>query len=526
MSASTRMSFTSGRTSTVHQNWRERFIRPMLVGALVFGLLALILGLSTNQGIVQNAIFIVSYLLLMAVTFLHFPYAARMGVFLLVVYALSLSELLSTGILGDAGFFFLGLMLFATLMFSARAGFISLGVTLLTFLVVGLLVGSGSLRLVHPEAINAPLADWLSTSATLSLFGVAFILGLRQLQTEFIAAQTRSDEALAALQAERASLESRVESRTVQLTAVNEVGRAASSILDPQELAGRVANLITDHFGYYYAALFLVDDVGEQAWLYSATGEAGRVLKENKHHLKIGGNSMVGTAISTGKPRVALDVGTESVRFQNPLLPYTRSEIALPLIIGDRVLGALDVQSTKAGAFGPGEIDTLSAMASQVAIALENARLFQSAQKNLDEMETIQRQYVAEAWRPYAAAANMEYHLGEEDVGADHALEIPLALREQVIGQIKLGAEADWTPDQRNLVETVAAQAALALENARLVEQSQAAARYEYELADITGKIWTATSVEAILQTAVRELGHALDANDVRVELKMDENHE
>src|SRR5512133_309265 len=185
MTANTRTTPLAQRTSTVQQSWRERFIRPMLVGALIFGLLALVLGLSTNQGIIQNAIFVVAYLLLMLVTFLHFPYAARMGVFLLVVYALALSELLSTGILGDAGFFFLGLMLFATLMFSARAGYIALAVTLITFLVVGLLVGAGSLRLVHPEAINAPLADWLSTSATLTLFGVSFILGLRQLQTEF-----------------------------------------------------------------------------------------------------------------------------------------------------------------------------------------------------------------------------------------------------------------------------------------------------------------------------------------------------
>jgi GAF domain-containing protein len=165
-------------------------------------------------------------------------------------------------------------------------------------------------------------------------------------------------------------------------------------------------------------------------------------------------------------------------------------------------------------------------MATQLAIALENARLFQSAKRSLEEIEAVQRQYVAEAWRPYTSGENMEYHLGEDDAPADNLLEVPLALREQVIGQIKLAADADWTPEQRNLVETVAAQAALALENARLVEQSQAVARYEHQLADITGKIWTATTLEGILQTAVRELGHALDANDVRVELKMDTKHE
>ncbi len=511
----------------VYESWRERFVRPMLIGALIFGFFALILGLSTNQGTFQNVVFIAAYVLLAAVTFLPVPYTARVISFLFAVYALGLIEMLSTGILGDTSFFFLGLMIFATLMLSARAGFVSLGISMVTFLVTGMLIGGGTVHLLHPQAIQAPLADWLSTSATTALFGFTFIIGLRELQREFVVAQARGAEALRALEKERASLEDRVEARTTQLEAVNEVGRVASSILDPQELAGRVANLITDHFGYYYAALFLVDEAKEQAWLYSATGEAGHVLKENKHHLQVGGKSMVGMAISTRKARVALDVGTESVRFQNPLLPYTRSEIALPLTVGDRVLGALDVQSTKAGAFGPQEIATLEGMASQVAIALENARLFANAQKSLEEMEAIQRQYVADSWRPVAASQRLEYRLGEDEPGVTHThIEVPLALREQVIGKIDLAGEAEWTPEQKNLIETVASQAALALENARLVEESQAVAQREHQLADITSKIWTATSVESILQTAIRELGQALDVNEATIELKMGSDHE
>ncbi len=513
--------------NTIFENWRERFVHPMLYGALAFGLVALFLALGTSQGFVQNLVFISSYVLLVAVTFLPFPYGVRMAVFLLVVYSLGLNELLSTGILGDTSFFFLALMIFATLLFSATIGFISLAVTLATFGIVGWLIGSGTAQFADPRAIAAPLSDWLSTSATTALFGLAFILGLRQLMREFAASQEQGSEALHALEKERTSLEDRVEARTIQLTAVNEVGRVASSILDPQDLAGRVANLITDHFGYYYAALFLVDEAGEQAWLYSATGEAGRVLKENKHHLQVGGKSMVGMAVSTRKARVALDVGAEPVRFQNPLLPYTRSEIALPLIVGERVLGALDVQSTKAGAFGPQEIDTLQGMASQVAVALENARLFAEAQKSLEEMEAIQRQYIADSWKPVAAAQRLEYRLGDDDPGANLPhIQVPLSLREEIIGKIDLAAETEWTPEQKSLVETVAMQAALALENARLVEESQAVAQREHQLAEMTGKIWTATSIDGILQTALRELGRALEVSDATIELKMDGDHE
>jgi GAF domain-containing protein len=506
----------------VYENWRERFVRPMLLGALGFGLIALILGLATNQGAIQNAVFVIAYLLLMAVTFLQVPYWLRIGTFLFAVYALALSELLATGVLGDSVFFFLALVMFATLMFSPRAGAISLALTLFTLAVVGFLLQSGAMRLSNAGSMTAQLADWLSTGATTSLFAVTFILGLRQLQMEFLGAQSGSSEALHSLEAERASLEGRVEARTVQLTAVNEVGRVANSILDPEELAGRVANLITEHFGYYYAALFLVDEASEQAWLYSATGEAGRVLKENKHHLRVGGNSMVGMAISTAKARVALDVGAEPVRFENPLLPYTRSEIALPLSVGDRILGALDVQSTKAGAFGAAEIETLQGMANQVAIAIENARLFEESRKSLEEIQAIQRQYISDAWKPYAASDRLDYTLGEEELPPGGSqLEIPLAIRDQVIGQLHLSGESEWTPEQRNLIETVATQASLALENARLVEQSQGAARREHQAAEITAMLWATPTVQGILQTAVNQLAQALDLSDATIELKV-----
>ncbi len=516
---------SSERTSAIYTRWRESIAGPMLRGACVVGLIALPLGLATNPGPFQNTVFIGSYLALLLVTFVKFPYWARMSGLLLMIYALGLTTLLTTGIVGDGDFFFLALVVFATLLFSPRVGWSMVGVMLGTYAVLAGLFLTGTIQASDSRAVNAMLSEWISTPVTNTVFCAALILGLGRLQREFISSEDRTTETVKALQAERGTLEERVEARTLQLQAVNEVGRVASSILDPQDLAGRVANLITEHFGYYYAALFLVDEAGDQAWLYSATGEAGRLLKENKHHLKVGGNSMVGTAISTSKPRVALDVGEESVRFQNPLLPYTRSEIALPLVVGERVLGALDVQSTKAGAFGPQEIETLQGMATQVAIALDNARLFESAQKSLDEMEAVQRQYVSQAWQQ-VGDENLEYRVGEEDAPVENRLQVPLALREQVIGEISLAGEGEWSAEQRNLVETVAAQAALALENARLVEQSQATARHEHQLAEITGKIWTATTVEGIRQTAIKELGQALDANDARIQLTMESGRE
>jgi GAF domain-containing protein len=511
-------------TETVYKNWRESFVRPMLIGALVFGLIALIPALLTNQGLIQNAVFVFSYLVLIVITFVRFPYWLKMGAFLVVIFGLGMNELFTTGILGDGIFFFLVFIIFATMMLSIRAGWFATALTMLTYIVLGLLVQTGRLDLLDPHAMSAKITDWLSAGATTLLFSITIVLGLRQLQITFVAAQKNANDALRDLELERGSLESRIAARTLQLKAVNEIGRASSATLDPEELIERVVNLITSQFGYYYSALFLVDEKGEQAELHSATGDAGRVLKENKHHLRVGGNSMVGMAISTREARIALDVGSEPIRFENPLLPYTRSEIALPLIMGDSVLGALDVQSTKAGAFGPQEIETLQGMANQVATGLENARLYQTAQKNLLETQAIQRQYVLESWKPLSNDEDLQYTIGDEDLPSDSPhLEVPISLRDEIIGHISLTGDTEWTTEQRALIESVVTQAALALENARLVEESQSSAVHEHLLAEITGKIWASSTLDSILQAAVRELGQALDASEATIELKVEE---
>ena len=204
------------------------------------------------------------------------------------------------------------------------------------------------------------------------------------------------------LEALQNTLEQQVAERTKQLTALNEVGRVAASSLDPNELLAKVIRLFTDQFGYYYAAIYLLDPSEKWAELREATGDAGNVLKQNHHRLEVAGKSMVGTAIREKSPRIAQVASEEKQRYENPLLPYTRSEIALPLIAGDRILGALNVQSTKEADFGLHVIETMQSMAAQMAIALENARLFQDTQQNLREMRAIQQQYLLEAWNEFS----------------------------------------------------------------------------------------------------------------------------
>ena len=324
----------------------------------------------------------------------------------------------------------------------------------------------------------------------------------------------------------QSTLEKTVAERTAQLKATTEVSSVASTILNPDELITKVVNLITDRFGYYYTAIFLLDEANQMAVLKDATGTAGQTLKASGHKLPLGGKSMVSTAVATRRARIALDVGMEPARFDNPLLPNTRSEIALPMIIGDRIIGVLDVQSTEEAAFGEEDVETLQGMVNNVTTAIENARLFQETQKSLDELRNVQRTYLTNAWSEASRnSEGYEYNSTVEapQTGLDVSnIDVPITLREQIIGQLHLEGQQEWTAEERSMVEAVATQAALAMENARLLEESRQMALRERLAAEITGKVWSSPNTDYILQTALKELSRALHADEATIELKMD----
>ncbi len=333
-----------------------------------------------------------------------------------------------------------------------------------------------------------------------------------------------------------------LEHRAMQLTTATEISRVATSVLDPDELMQRAVNLVRERFDLYYAALFLIDESGQWAVLKAGTGEAGRQMLEQDHRLEVGGTSMVGWCTAHAQARIALDIGKEAVRFDNPLLPDTRSEMALPLISRGRVIGALDVQSTEREAFSQEDIAVLQTMADQVAVAIDNARLFAETQAALEELEATHRLYLRGQWAEFASTLRapsyertqpgvpplgdtippeVEQAITRREVvvqsntdGAEQAaLVAPISLRGEVIGALGLhetGNKRQWTDDEIALIEAVAEQMALALENARLFEQTQRSAARERLIREITARVRSAVDIESILQTTVQEVSKAL----------------
>lgn len=199
----------------------------------------------------------------------------------------------------------------------------------------------------------------------------------------------------------------------------------------------------------------------------------------------------------------------------------------MPLIVGDRVLGALDVQSTKSADFGVEVIEIMQNMAGQVAVALENARLFQEAQQSIAELRSIQKQYLFEGWTSIKSySEDLEYGIGDPSESANQVITSSINLREQVLGQITLEGREEWTPEQQSLVDAVTTQAAIALENARLVAESRQIALRERALTEINSKVWATPTIDGILQTVVRELGRRLDASNASIELSLDDEND
>jgi GAF domain-containing protein/HAMP domain-containing protein len=330
-----------------------------------------------------------------------------------------------------------------------------------------------------------------------------------------------------------------MEKRATQLQSVAELAHAIASIKDPEQLLQQITLFISERFGFYHVGVFLLDKAGEYAVLQSANSEGGFNMLKRGHRLEVGGSSMVGYVAQQGKPRIALDVGKDAVFFDNPDLPLTRSEMAIPLLSGNTRIGVLDIQSEQASAFTDEDVALLSTLADQVSIAIENARLFSEINQTLYELQSLQRQYLQQEWQRTVAEqmqSGYQYTFGkvsplmraqtqelaEDKENSSTGLNIPIILRGQEIGSFKLDdidRDRKWSEEEIALVKTIADQVGLALENARLLEVTQRRAARDRMVAEITNKMRRAVDMDTLIQTAVREITNAIDSPEAFVQL-------
>jgi GAF domain-containing protein len=456
----------------------------------------------------------------------------------------------------------------------------------LIIIIATLVQGRRSLFVTTPLAVAAitllGILDMLGLSTSRFAFGTAvadILIGVALLVTgsvilnllmarlnRAIAKAEANQEAQAAANLElrklQAALEQKVEERTKELLqrgkelqqmnqqmgrragqfeAVTQVTEAITSIRELSNLLPRVAGVISEKFGFYHVGVFLLDEVNEYAILTAANSEGGLRMLERKHRLRVGAQGIVGNVTQTGIPRVAMDVGADAVYFNNPELPETHSEMALPLMSGEHVIGALDIQSTERAAFTDEDVQMLSLLANQVSLAVENARLFEMTRKALSESEAASRQATREAWRslpvdqgllgyrytvtgtaPLDKPIGLEKPANDEEKVARIATTrviVPIELRGETIGTlvVQSPSRGEISPDQFDLIKAVAERVAISAENARLFDETTRRAERERKVSDITSKIRSVNDPQTMIQTAIEELRNALGASRVEV---------
>lgn len=406
--------------------------------------------------------------------------------------------------------------------------------------------------------INRPFSFFEQYAQLVVVVGISFVVlaaavaGLILNILRRRRAEAELTQSVDELQGIRASLEERVRERTeafqqraALLEAAGQVSRATTEILDMNMLLREVVNLVRQHFDLYYVGLFLVDETGRRAVLRAGTGEAGRAMIAQDWHLEVDGRSMIGRCVASGQADIQLNVGEAAVHFENPYLPETRSEMALPLRARGEVLGAMTIQSNRVAAFGQDDIRAMQTMADQVAAALSNARLFEQAQESLaaerrayGEMtregwqqvltaaphlnflsDRAATQPAGDVWRPEMRAA---LRTGKTVTGeAGNTTAIPIRVRDQVIGVVD-GRKPDgsaWTAEEIGLLSALTEQLNVALESARLYRDTQRRAAQERLVGEATGRIRESLDIETVLKTTASEIRQALDLDALVIRL-------
>jgi len=352
----------------------------------------------------------------------------------------------------------------------------------------------------------------------------------------------------------------RASARTASLLrATAEVGQNTAKLLTLNELFNRAVQLIQDRFAFYHVQVFLVDENREWANLVASTGEAGEKLLAKKHRLRVGSQSVIGRVTQAGEPVISRDTDTDKIHAMNELLPNTRSELALPIIDNDVIIGALDVQSTRRDAFSPTDIQALEIMANQIAVAIRNARLFEEQARALQEnkrlflqaeaerreVQRLNNQLTREAWENYLteqrdlkgvavleeavvehsewSSAMIEASLKQRpitrEIDGQRVTAVPIVLRNQVIGVIEV-RDAKGSENERNeMIGNVAQRLATTLDNIRLFDEAQYATAQEQRINQIVTHYQTADSIDELLKITLDELTYTLDAERAMIRL-------
>lgn len=528
----------SKNNNFMQDNWRERYLQRILIISASIGIFALISAVLSTDNLILQGVYIAVFVTLVIAILIQLSYKTKASIFIVLPLILGLSGLAETGIRGDSLFFLLTFVTFSVLLLGHKVGIAAIAFSEFTIIVMGYLVLSGRYTLVDKLAFEGDVTDWISAGFTQLLISTVVMIGLRMMQEGYDKTKGNVERMVEALRKSQVEMEKRVVERTEelahktqQLNAATFVAHEIASMQNLDEMLNRTVHLISQQFGFYHTAIYLINIRNDYAVLQAASSEGGKRLVERGYRLHVGTEGIIGYVAAEKKAHIALDVGEDAVFFDEPELSETHSELAMPLIVRNKVIGVLDMQSSERLAFRYEDMEVFQTMADQIAATIENTRLLSESQMVVSQLDVILNEEVRQSWKTESSAHKPAFHFsvsGVKDVeGAislkgKNTLEIPLVLRGQKIGKLSLQRKSEfqnWTAQEELVATEVINQAALALENIRLVERTRQRANREQAIASIATRIRETLDLETVLRTSAREIQHTLNLQEAEVRM-------
>ena len=543
-------------------------MQTVLLASALVGIVIYFLKISQTipaGNILLSAIYSVAFLGILITAFLqNIPIRARYPVYLFFILLVGTTDLFFGGLTSDGLLFLFGFTVLTALFYRSRITLVIAAIPLGVMIFIGFGMVTGLIRPDPAQAIlnSDSVYNWVLVGAVLYFGILASHAGVFQFIPKIVDSYFSQKEQTSKFEQDNLALTRAIDEasltlqrRTSELGIASQIARNIALQQDPLNLIDNTLNSIRDQFGFYHAGLFLIDELQEYAVLKAATGDAGREMLNQNHRLKIGEQGIVGFVASQGTARIAADVGQDAVHFQNPLLPNTHSEMGLPLRLGSRIVGVLDVQSETESAFSQQDVNIIQTIADQLAVSIEHSRIVTELQRNLDEYKSRSRVLTQRDWAEFITNLRSPRSIRYTSKGLQKSTEespisreavstgstqvktrrgkssstatvaVPIKLRDVTIGVIELKiADPSEIPNIQNLVESTSSRLALSLENARLIEETQLRMEQEKMVSEITSRVRSSTTVNDILRQTALELGKSMGLSDVRVELRTKSN--
>jgi len=531
------MTTNSGITNLTFdlRDWRERFIRIILRMAAVLGVI--LIGVSfPTASFTDRVLFITMYLILLSITLLPTPYAARAYLLLMMTGIVGVNALLAWGPWADGLLFMLATVVLASLLLDNRADIIILAGSVIFTATIAYLNQQGSFQLAAPNAPDASTASWVVYITDFAIAGIIITTATNMLKGAFANAVFQMQIAFRSLNVERQNLEDKVQERTseletrmTQLRASTLTARAIAESQEINDLLKKAAELIAERFEYYHVGIFILDDQRRNAYLQSSSSEIGKSLLGQFFHIELDKKNPLSMVVENKKTIITSDL--DKFNFvRDPNFPLTRSRMILPLSVRGNILGLIDIHSDQPHAFTMQDAEILQTLADLTAISFDNVRLLDETRNLLAQLEANTSYQTQRTWSKFTSRHQSAYLYTPAGVrplfsidnkNQEEGLYVPVILHGQEIGRIKLkkrkGASNEWTERERGLVEKISAQVALALENSRLVDEAQKNALRNQMIANFSTYVRETLDIEAVVRVAAAELRKVFDLKEAEI---------